>query len=180
MIPKLNEIDGKLTSRSRLNPEMKGWWQLSAFLAHSGDSWFWLLALVLIWFFSKSEWHTRAAIMIVGIFCLALIVFAIKLITRRRRPEGEWGELYRRTDPHSFPSGHAARATLLAVLAIGMGPAWFAIVLVIWAPLVCLARVFMGLHYLSDVLAGLVLGLAAGLVVLEAQSLIHSLLPFLF
>lgn len=180
MMQKLNELDGTLTDRMRLSSDMKGWWQVSAFLAHSGDSWFWLAGLALIWFFSKGDWHQKAAIMMIGIMGLAGAVFAIKLLTRRRRPEGEWGKLYRRTDPLSFPSGHAARAMLLAVLAIGMGPAWFAIVLAIWAPLVCLARVFMGLHYLSDVIAGAVLGFAAGFFVLEFSPLFQRLLPFLF
>ena len=60
---------------------------------------------------------------------LAVLVMAIKFTIRRRRPDGEWGGLYRSTDPHSFPSGHAARAVLIAVLAIGLGPAWLAILL---------------------------------------------------
>jgi undecaprenyl-diphosphatase len=37
--------------------------------------------------------------------------------------------------------------------------------MLLWAPLVALARVSMGVHYLSDVLAGAVLGLMLGLVV---------------
>jgi undecaprenyl-diphosphatase len=93
---------------------------------------------------------------------LAASVLLIKLVVRRRRPEGEWGAIYRNTDPHSFPSGHAARAILLAVLAVAWGPWWLAAVLLPWAPLVALSRVAMGLHYLSDVVAGAVLGLAAG------------------
>jgi membrane-associated phospholipid phosphatase len=52
------------------------------------------------------------------------------------------------------------------VLAIGLGPGWLAILLCVWAPLVALARVAMGLHYLSDVAAGAVLGAVAGGVVL--------------
>ena len=86
---------------------------------------------------------------------------AIKFLVRRKRPEGDWGGIYRRTDPHSFPSGHAARAALLAVLAISLGPTWFGILLLIWAPLVILARVVMGVHYLSDVIAGAILGILA-------------------
>ena len=43
---------------------------------------------------------------------------------------------------------------LLAVLALGLGPAWFGWLLLAWAPLVILARVAMGVHYLSDVIAG--------------------------
>jgi undecaprenyl-diphosphatase len=74
--------------------------------------------------------------------------------------------MYRSTDPHSFPSGHAARAILIGVLAIGLGPGWLAILLGVWAPLVALARVAMGLHYLSDIVAGAVLGAIAGGIVL--------------
>jgi undecaprenyl-diphosphatase len=103
--------------------------------------------------------------MITGIALTAAIVFIIKLLVRRQRPAGEWGEFYRKTDPHSFPSGHAARATLLAIIAIGSGSPWFALTLCLWAPLVILARVAMGVHYLSDVLAGALLGVALGILI---------------
>lgn len=106
-----------------------------------------------------------------AILASAAIVIAIKFSVRRKRPEGEWGSLYRNTDPHSFPSGHAVRAFMLAVLALGLGPAWFGGVLVVWAPLVSIARVAMGVHYLSDVIAGAALGIFFGLtgVILVAQ-----------
>jgi undecaprenyl-diphosphatase len=90
------------------------------------------------------------------------VVLVLKLLIRRRRPPGEWGAIYRNTDPHSFPSGHAARAAMLAVLLCAWGPTWAAPVAIAWAPLVSLARVALGVHYLSDVIAGGVLGLAAG------------------
>jgi undecaprenyl-diphosphatase len=98
-------------------------------------------------------------------------VLAVKVIVRRERPAGKWGDIYRKTDPHSFPSGHATRAALLAVLALGTGPLWFGILLSIWAPLVILSRVAMGVHYLSDVLAGTVLGiiLAVAILLLNAH-----------
>jgi undecaprenyl-diphosphatase len=50
---------------------------------------------------------------------------------------------------------------LLAVLAVVWGPVWWAAFLLLWAPFVALSRVAMGLHYLSDVLAGALLGLLA-------------------
>jgi len=46
-----------------------------------------------------------------------------------------------------------------------LGPAWFAIALVIWAPLVAIARVAMGVHYVSDVVAGLGVGMLMGIVI---------------
>jgi undecaprenyl-diphosphatase len=110
-----------------------------------------------------------------AILVTAALVMAIKFTVRRRRPEGEWGQIYRKTDPHSFPSGHAARATMLAVLALGLGPMWFSVLLLIWAPLVTLARVAMGLHYLSDVVAGALLGILIGLLTLILLPQIASL-----
>jgi membrane-associated phospholipid phosphatase len=135
-------------------------------LAHSGDSWFWLAGLGLLWWLGNAGWTQRALVMAVGILVTAVVVMAIKFTVRRSRPEGEWGRIYRSTDPHSFPSGHAARAAMLAVLGLGLGPAWLGIALLIWAPLVGLARVVLGVHYPSDVAAGMVLGAVMGGVVL--------------
>jgi undecaprenyl-diphosphatase len=55
---------------------------------------------------------------------------------------------------------------MLAVLALGLGPAWFGLLLLVWAPLVMAARVAMGVHYLSDVLAGALLGIVIGFLLL--------------
>jgi membrane-associated phospholipid phosphatase len=53
---------------------------------------------------------------------------------------------------------------LIAVLALGLGPGWLALIICIWAPLVALARVTMGVHYLSDIVAGFGLGGVAGII----------------
>jgi undecaprenyl-diphosphatase len=97
-----------------------------------------------------------------------VLVLAVKRLIRRQRPQGEWGGIYRLTDPHSFPSGHAARMALLLALAAAWGPAWLAWLLLLWAPLVALARVAMGVHYLSDVLGGALVGLAVALLFILA------------
>ena len=55
---------------------------------------------------------------------------------------------------------------MLGVVMLGIGPLWFGLLLLIWAPLVGLARVAMGVHYLSDVLAGMLLGVAIGVLIL--------------
>jgi undecaprenyl-diphosphatase len=142
---------------------------LAAVLAHSGDSWFWGAALVVLWLLSGSFWRQWAIVMLAAISVLAALVMGLKFGIRRRRPEGKWGRIYRNTDPHSFPSGHAARAFLIAVVAAGMGPAGVALALWAWAPLVAVARVAMGLHYLSDIVAGLVIGILLGIITLQVQ-----------
>ncbi len=156
------ELDASLSARMRVaeNPGLLR--SVAIFLAHSGDLWFWWAGLVLLWWLGNSFWRPWALTVLVSIIALAVIVLAIKFTIRRQRPQGEWGGMYRKTDPHSFPSGHAARVVLIAVLALGLGPWWLALIICIWAPMVALARVAMGVHYLSDILAGFVLGAVAG------------------
>ncbi len=179
-IKSLLEIDLRWSQRLRLEPTKNGWFRYAAFMAHSGDSWFWMAALLIIWLLTRGEWHTRSALLAAGIGGLAFVVLAIKFTVRRQRPPGEWGAIYRNTDPHSFPSGHAARSALLAVMAIGLGPVWFAWVVVLWAPLVSLARVTTGVHYLSDIIAGVVVGLLAGAFMLLIAPVLVNWLPFIF
>ncbi|MBP9040156.1 MAG: phosphatase PAP2 family protein [Anaerolineaceae bacterium] len=177
---RLLELDVELTSRLRIKEPQSKLRPFGIFFAHSGDSWFILLALFIIWLTTKGLWHQLTALMAAGSVGLAVIVLMIKFSIKRRRPEGKWGAIYRNTDPHSFPSGHAARTAMLAVIAIAAGPLWFGILLVIWAPLVSLARVWMGVHYLSDVIVGIALGIVAGLAVLELSPWLVSTFPFIF
>ncbi len=176
----LLELDADLSERLRLDSSQSRLKKVGAFLAHSGDSWFWVAGLGVVWLAATDEWHAKAALLILSILGLAATVLAIKFTIRRRRPKGEWGTIYRATDPHSFPSGHAARAFMLAILAIFLGPAWFGVLVLVWAPLVSLARVAMGLHFLSDILAGMLVGLIAGLFVLWISPWLMSLFPFIF
>ena len=162
----LLSLDARLSAQLRVAERPGLLRTCAAFLAHSGDSWFWWAGLALLWWRGNQFWRPWALTVLFSIIGLAVIVLAIKFTIHRRRPEGEWGGMYRSTDPHSFPSGHAARAILIGVLAIGLGPGWLAMLLGVWAPLVALARVAMGLHYLSDIVAGAVLGAIAGGIVL--------------
>ena len=154
-------------SQALRRAEQPGLLRLGATLfAHSGDSWFWALGLALVAWRGDAAWRAWAWHIFLAVAALAILVMTLKLLIRRRRPAGEWGAIYRNTDPHSFPSGHAARTAMLAVLLCAWGPAWAAPMAVVWAPLVSVARVSLGVHYLSDVVAGALLGLiAAGVAV---------------
>jgi undecaprenyl-diphosphatase len=166
----LNSIlqkDADLSARLRVMEEPGLPRRIASFIGHTGDSWFWLAGLLIVWVASNQEWRLRAVALIVGIIVTAVLVMTMKFTIRRQRPEGELGQIYRRTDPHSFPSGHAARAMMLAVMGIGLGPIWFATVLTVWAPLVGLARVALGVHYVSDILAGWLIGAVMGVILLQ-------------
>lgn len=178
----LLKLDAKLSEKIRLSSEAGIWWKTAAFLAHSGDSWFWLAGLGIVWLFSNAEWKYRTVILAVGIVIQATFVLAIKFLIKRQRPEGEWGNIYRNTDPHSFPSGHATRAGLLATMSWMLGPEWLGWLILIWTPFVSLARVMTGVHYLSDVLAGVILGvlIALGLMSIPLPQILMMFFPFVF
>lgn len=64
--------------------------------------------------------------------------------------------------PSSFPSGHAARLTFLAVVIAGMFPSRGALALAsMFVVASLLARVYIGDHWASDVVGGSALGLGA-------------------
>jgi membrane-associated phospholipid phosphatase len=78
-------------------------------------------------------------------------------------------------DP-SFPSDHATAAFAIAfgVLFVTRRPGWL---FLIWAALIGTSRVLAGMHYPTDVLAGAVVGLAAGF--LTARVAMPLLLPLI-
>lgn len=171
---KILRLDADLSQSISIAEKHGSLRRLAIIFAHSGDSWFWILGLGLLWWLGSGIWRTMAITMLVGIMITAGLVFVMKFTIRRPRPAGEWGSIYRKTDPHSFPSGHAARAAMLALVAISLAPIWLGILMVAWAVLVISARVAMGVHYLSDVLVGALIGITTGflaLFILSALSL---------
>ena len=158
----LLDLDAKWSKNLRVAENPGSLRTIAMLFAHSGDSWFWGVGILLVWFVGNPFWKSQAFMLGASVIITAVLVLVIKFSVKRRRPEGEWGGIYRHTDPHSFPSGHAARSFMLASMAVFLGPPWFAIILVIWAPLVGLARVAMGVHFVSDVIAGALLGIFMG------------------
>jgi len=166
LIQSLLQADERLSAQMRVAEKPGPLRNLAIFLAHSGDGWFIGPALLSIFVFADWEWKVLAVKLALGAGVVGLMVQLVKVIVRRKRPEGEWGAVYRKADPHSFPSGHTARMAILIVMSGVLAPAWFFILLLVWGPLVALARVAMGVHYLSDIIGGAVLGIVLGVIVM--------------
>ena len=157
-ISKLLRFDDAITKRLVLAESAKFGNALAKLLSLSCDSWYWLIGLLAICIFGREPWRERTMLIGVAIVLLAVLVLGIKKLVRRRRPDGEWGQIYRALDPHSFPSGHAARALMIALLGVYFELGWAVILLIVWALLVGWSRIALRLHYLIDVLAGWVIG----------------------
>jgi len=161
-------LDEALSVRLRPLAERRAGRAALAALAHSGDSLVDFPALAAWWYLETGfvpgggAFRTLAAAL-----AATLVATGAKYLFRRKRPEGDWGGIYRRTDPHSFPSGHAARTMAIAVAALsaGVGPVAVAALLA-WSLAVGASRVALGVHHASDVLAGWALGGLFGAVAL--------------
>ena len=89
------------------------------------------------------------------------VYLALKNLIKRERPcnsQDDIGGAISPPDRYSFPSGHSASATLF-VLIMNIYEPWLTPFLLVWLIVIYLSRVSLGLHYISDVLAGISLGL---------------------
>jgi len=177
---KILNLDVNITSALRIHEDQKWMRPIGTFFAHSGDSWFILLVLAFLWFFTSGEWRRLTILVGIAVIVLALLVLSIKFLIKRRRPEGTWGAIYRNSDPHSFPSGHAARTMMLGTLVLLLGHPLIGLAMLVWAILVSLARVGMGVHYFSDISAGLILGASFASVFVSLAPWILTLVPVFF
>jgi len=158
----LLRLDAEYSTKIRI-PDHKRWLKTAAAIfAHSGDSWFWGVALIALYLLGPRAWQTQITLLFLGIFFTAVTVLLLKFSIKRPRPEGEWGQVYRSSDPHSFPSGHAARAFMLSVIMLLTGFWGIGLIMVVWALLVVISRVSLGVHYFSDVVVGGMVGVLMG------------------
>jgi undecaprenyl-diphosphatase len=105
--------------------------------------------------------RTAAASLAIGLAVVEACGHAIKFLFHRNRPEAQpYGNTLERLDAASFPSIHTARSAMISVVAgtvWGWFPMWVGI-----AVLVGISRIVLKRHHPGDVLAGGILGLAAG------------------
>ncbi|MCA1814131.1 MAG: phosphatase PAP2 family protein [Halobacteriales archaeon] len=119
--------------------------------------------VVLLWWRGRRHAAWRVAVLVL---VLQTVVAAAKLLVARPRP-ADAGLLEL---AGSFPSGHTATAALLACVVVWLirrghrHRATLGLVAVglAWVLLIGVSRLALGVHYLTDILAGFGLGLAVG------------------
>ena len=144
-------------------PRWIRYWMIAA--TRVGDGWLWYsLGIMLLLFGGPQRF---AAVGAAGSAAIAgIFVFkALKKISRRERPcqlEPHCWSHVLPPDQFSFPSGHTMTAFSIALVISFYYPG-FEGTLYFLAASIAVSRVILGMHFLSDVLAGAVLGSGLGL-----------------
>ena len=137
-------------------------WMIGA--TRAGDGWLWYFIALMVLFFGGPERY--AAIGAGGLAALLSVMLfqRLKRLTGRRRPCSVephcWATLLP-PDQFSFPSGHTMTAFAITVSFTQFYPS-LALALMFCALSIAISRIVLGMHFLSDVVAGAILGASLG------------------
>ncbi len=154
----------------RLMRQMNRWraprwfriWMIVA--TRMGDGWIWYgLGLMLLAYGGPQRYSAIGAAGSAAV--LGILVFtALKRLSQRPRPcqiEPHCWSKVLPPDRFSFPSGHTMTAFSIALVVSYFYPSLEG-VLFFLALSIAVSRIVLGMHFLSDVLAGVVMGVALG------------------
>jgi undecaprenyl-diphosphatase len=144
---------GRLQERLNLYPWARG-------LSFSGDGYLYF-AIAFLACLQAPEIGQK--LLFSGLFAGAIelpIYWAAKKYFKRQRPYVVHTALERihiPSDEFSFPSGHATAGFLMAYLVAHFFPV-YALPMYLWVGMIALSRVLLRVHFVSDILAGMLLG----------------------
>ena len=133
-----------------------------------------ILAVIAARHFKKDEYYEIAKLCLYALILSALIAGCLKLCFHSPRPYlvlDHVRQLAVPTEPNSFPSGHASSTFSVVTVLV-----WklrqnktVAALLMLFALMIAFSRIYIGMHYPFDVLTGAIVGIASGVIVLEAK-----------
>lgn len=140
-------------------------WALCA--TRGGDGWLWYaMAIILAFFGGPERWAAIGASAVAGSLSITLFL-QVKKLTGRRRPCAIephcWAKLLP-PDQFSFPSGHSMTA-FAVIVPLALFYPGLQVGLAFCAVSIALSRILLGMHFLSDVVAGSLLGGVLGYLV---------------
>ena len=133
---------------------LNGIWKFITFLGDGG--WFWIVLSLVLMIPKKTRRIGIASLLSIA-FCALITNVLIKNIVARPRPFDAVEAivpLIARPWGYSFPSGHTCASFASALIILKMAPKKYGIAAVVLATLIGFSRLYVGVHYPGDVLAG--------------------------
>jgi undecaprenyl-diphosphatase len=133
-------------------------------ITHMGSAIFTITITLSLILFTTNEIRITALASALSLFVSHLPVYVVKKIYPRKRPYLILKETKYPVNPlkdHSFPSGHTTAIFALVIPFVLLLPEFFFLLVPI-AICVGTSRIYLGLHYPSDVLVGAMLGSCIG------------------
>lgn len=138
-----------------------------SFFTHLGDGGALFIVLTLLLLCHPKTRRAGFAAACALVFSLLFTNILLKHLFARPRPWVDCAALLplvTERDPNSFPSGHTSAAFAFAFGSLRALPKkWMKVSVVVLAALMALSRLYVGVHYPSDVLVGFVVGDLAAL-----------------
>ncbi len=163
MVSRVSEWDSLVSLQLYRLQRMRPLCKIMTWFSRSGDGYLYVLIGILLIGIDRT---LGLQVFICGIsaflFKLPFYIL-IKRGTKRLRPfenNRAIAHLIAPPDKFSFPSGHTAGAFIMAGV-LGNFLPMLLIPLFLWAIVVGLSRIYLGVHYPSDVIAGAVLGISS-------------------
>jgi undecaprenyl-diphosphatase len=138
----------------------------------------WLTIALLLAAARRISWRDAGRVLMAFAITMTVNDYVIKPIVNRERPFLKYADVAavdRRPESSSFPSGHAAGGVAAALVLSNALPAgrlvWWTL-----AALIAFSRLYLGVHFASDIVAGALLGFlvsAATLRLTGLRSLTH-------
>jgi membrane-associated phospholipid phosphatase len=157
--------------------------QFMILMTQFGRELVWPITIVALFVFGGSAGKKASFIMVFAMLILIPLGMIAKETVARPRPFIPESEFILAADSqYAYPSGHStivAAGATISVAVLYRNLSWrmkaISVALAIEAAIVCFSRIYVGAHYLLDVLGGVLLGIGISLLFLSQTTKIENL-----